>query len=355
VSRARPWVRRRPAGEDGAVFAALVALTAGVCVALFLWDAVTATALLAPLLLAVVLLSPRRLPAFVLTLLVLLLVETVVEYRDGDLPARRWVAVVLLLLTAAFTLYATASRAKLGVTGVRGDAILLDASERMGAQGRIPDLPPTWYADVAARASGGTSFAGDFLVAHRSDDGRHLAVVLVDVSGKGVDAGARAMLLSGAFSGLLGAVPRAEFLAAANAFLLRQDWPEGFATAIHLWVDLVDGRFELRSAGHPPATQYRASAGRWQVHSPEGPLLGVVRDPAYDVVAGVLGPGDAVLLYTDGLVERSRLDIGQGIDRLLGLGERIVQRGFEGSAADIVGRLASTGDDCALVVVHRKS
>ena len=48
------------------------------------------------------------------------------------------------------------------MTGVRGDAILLDVSERMSAQGRIPDLPARWYADVATRASGGTSFAGDF-------------------------------------------------------------------------------------------------------------------------------------------------------------------------------------------------
>ncbi len=336
------------------MFLVLIGLTAALCVAIYVWDAVTATALLMPLLMAVVLLSPRRLPSYILILLLLLLVETIAEYNDGDLPARRWVAITLLVATTAFTFYATASRAKLGVTGFRGDAILLDASERMNAQGRIPALPVGWYADVALRASGGTSFAGDFLVAHRSDDGRDLSVVLVDVSGKGVDAGSRSMLLSGAFSGLLGAVPRDRFLASANAFLLRQDWPEGFATAIHLWVDLVDGRFELRSAGHPPATQFRASAGRWIVHATEGPLLGVLRDPEYPGVSGVLGAGDAVLLYTDGLVERSRRDISQGIDKLLGMGERVVQRGFEGSANGIVSRLGDTGDDCALVIVHRR-
>ena len=348
-------VRLRDFDKDQGVFVVLLLLAAALCLTLYVWDAVTATALLMPLLLAVVLLNPRRLRSFTLVLLVLLLVETIAEYRDGELPARRWVAIALLLLTTAFTLYATASRAKLGVAGVRGDAILLVASERMRAQGRMPALPDRWYADVALRASGGTSFAGDFLVAHRSDDGRHLSVVLVDVSGKGVDAGSRSMLLSGAFSGLLGAVPRDRLLASANAFLLRQDWAEGFATAVHLWVDLVDGRFELRSAGHPPATQYRASAGRWSVHATEGPLLGVLRDPEYAAVSGVLGPGDAVLLYTDGLVERSRRDISQGIDKLLGLGERVVQRGFEDSAGSIVRQLGDTGDDCALVIVHRRA
>ncbi len=154
------------------MFLVLIALTAALCVAIYEWDAVTATALLMPLLVAVVLLSPRRLPSYILILLLLLLVETIAEYNDGDLPARRWVAITLLVATTAFTFYATASRAKLGVTGFRGDAILLDASERMNAQGRIPALPVGWYADVALRASGGTSFAGDFLVAHRSDDGR---------------------------------------------------------------------------------------------------------------------------------------------------------------------------------------
>jgi serine phosphatase RsbU (regulator of sigma subunit) len=177
---------------------------------------------------------------------------------------------------------------------------------------------------------------------------------VVDVSGKGVDAGARSMLLSGAFGGLLGALPPGEFLPAANAFLLRQDWDEGFATAVHLWVELTTGRFELRSAGHPPATQYRASAGRWVVHPTEGPLLGVVRDAPFNPVTGELGPGDAMLLYTDGLVERSRRDISLGIDKLLGVGERVAQRGFEGSARGFVDQVGAVGDDGALVVVHRR-
>ena len=61
-------------------------------------------------------------------------------------------------------------------------------------------------------------------VATRSDDGSQLEVALVDVSGKGVDAGTRALLLSGAFGGLLGSVTHEEFLPATNRFLLRQQW-----------------------------------------------------------------------------------------------------------------------------------
>ena len=70
----------------------------------------------------------------------------------------------------------------------------------------MPALPEGWSAEVVLRSAGGASFSGDFLVATRSDDGSQLEVALVDVSGKGVDAGTRALLLSGAFGGLLGSV-----------------------------------------------------------------------------------------------------------------------------------------------------
>ena len=56
------------------------------------------------------------------------------------------------------------------------------------------------------RSAGGTSFAGDFIVARRSADDK-LELVVVDVSGKGVEAGSRSLFLSGAFNGLVSALP----------------------------------------------------------------------------------------------------------------------------------------------------
>ena len=96
------------------------------------------------------------------------------------------------------------SRGRLGVQGTRGDSMLVDLRDRLTAQGEMPALPEGWSAEVVLRSAGGASFSGDFLVATRSDDGQTLEVALVDVSGKGVDAGTRALLLSGAFGGLLG-------------------------------------------------------------------------------------------------------------------------------------------------------
>lgn len=97
----------------------------------------------------------------------------------------------------------------------------------------------------------GQSFSGDFVVAARTNGGRTLEAVLTDVSGKGMDAGSRALLLSGAFGGLLGSLPPHGFLPAANGYLLRQDWDEGFATSIHLVLDLESGDYELLSMRPP--------------------------------------------------------------------------------------------------------
>ena len=77
------------------------------------------------------------------------------------------------------------------------------------------------------------------------------------MSGKGVAAGTRALLLSGALGGLLGSEDPEDLLPAANSYLDRQEWDEGFATAVHLVADLVDGR--LRHRARPATRRSRTS------------------------------------------------------------------------------------------------
>jgi serine phosphatase RsbU (regulator of sigma subunit) len=244
-------------------------------------------------------------------------------------------------------------RTQLGVTGLRGESMLVDLRDRILSQGMLPPLPSEWYAETALRSAGGTPFAGDFVVASRN--GQRLDLVVVDVSGKGEDAGTRSLLLSGAFSGLLGALPPEEFLPAANDYLIRQDWEEGFATAIHLSLDLDSGDFALRAAGHPPAVQRCAGSGRWTVHPSEGgTVLGILPNADFPAVTGTLRRGDAVLLYTDGLVENRSRDIGLGIDRLQGQGERLLRNGMDDGARRLIDRLGSRNDDRALLLVHRR-
>jgi serine phosphatase RsbU (regulator of sigma subunit) len=174
------------------------------------------------------------------------------------------------------------------------------------------------------------------------------------VSGKGLDAGTRALLLSGAFGGLIGSVPPERFLPAANQYLLRQEWGEGFATAVYLVLNLSSGAFEVRTAGHPPAAQLHAGSGRWVVQPSAGPILGVLQQAEFSVATGCLQPGDALLLYTDGLVETPQRDLTLGIDKLLGEAERLATRGFDRGATRLVDRIASQHDDRALLLLHRR-
>src|ERR1700689_2468185 len=110
--------------------------------------------------------------------------------------------VATIAITAIFADVLARTRAKLGLQGLRGDQMLIDLRDRIRAQSRIPDLPEGWHSVSVLRPAGGSSFGGDFLVS--ACDGKVLEMALVDVAGKGIDAGTRALLLSGAFGSLLG-------------------------------------------------------------------------------------------------------------------------------------------------------
>jgi Stage II sporulation protein E (SpoIIE) len=271
-----------------------------------------------------------------------------------ELTVRLVAAGVVVGLVAVILLLNGRSRSQLGVSGSRGESMLIDLRDRLLNQSEMPPLPREWYAEAVLRSAGGASFAGDFMVAAKTEGGRLLEVAVVDVSGKGMAAGTRALQLSGAFGGLLGALPPEQFLPAANDYLLRQEWGEGFATAVHLVVDLPTGEFEVRTAGHPPAVQFAAGSGRWAVHQSEGPVLGLMEKADFTPSKGRLQSGDALLLYTDGLVETPQRDITMGIDKLVGEAERLVRAGFDRGATRIVDRIASENDDRALLLLHRR-
>lgn len=263
-------------------------------------------------------------------------------------------ALLVIGITAVVANEFARSREETGLGGLRGDTVLVELRRRLELQGRLPDLTPPWFAETVLRPAGGGPFAGDFIVSARADGGDRLDLALVDVSGKGVEAGARALLLSGALGGLLGATGTRDFLPAANSYLFTQDWDEGFATAVHLSLDLTTGGYVLESAGHPPAAHFDAGSGRWSLLESVGPALGLVTAATYPADAGVLRPGDALLLYTDGLVEVAGRDLGVGIDKLLGAAEHLIARGFHGGAEVLVDRVASDGgDDRGLILIWR--
>ena len=51
-------------------------------------------------------------------------------------------------------------------------------------------------------------------------------------------------------------------------------------------------------------------------------MLGLIQGADFESVRGVMRPGDAMMLYTDGMVETPKREIGLGIDRLIGEAEK---------------------------------
>ncbi|MEU8703564.1 PP2C family protein-serine/threonine phosphatase [Streptomyces sp. NPDC048565] len=346
---------------DGSDWIALVGLLVLVpvitCTTLLnpVWSSPTALAL--PIVAGGLLLRPASLLGLYAAAAAALIVESIAlgPYAEG--PARVTPGTVLTVAACGFFgLVLAQFRARVGVPWRRGGTMLFDLRERIRVQSALPRLPGGWHREMALRPAGGQSFSGDFVVAARTNGGRTLEVVLTDVSGKGMDAGSRALLLSGAFGGLLGSLPPHGFLPAANGYLLRQDWDEGFATSIHLVLDLESGDYEILSAGHPPALQLHAGSGRWEEKAADGPLLGVYDGADFDAVKGSLEPGDVLMLFTDGLVEASDRDIADGIDRLTGEADRYVATGFEGAAWHLIEACAKdVNDDRALLLLSRRA
>src|SRR3954465_6683035 len=355
--RPAPRVRRRRARTflrgwqpERLALAGLFLLATLVGVAMQVFPNVMATpAIVLPLVMGSLFLGPRALPWFVVYNMVLL---PLALPKVPSFNSRAVFTVVVIFLLAFILMLTSFRRSRLGIAGSMGESMLTELSDRIQGQGVLPDLPRPWHAESVIRSAGGTRFAGDFFVVGGTDTGR-LDVAVVDVSGKGDRAGTRALLLAGAMGGLVTAVEPREFLPATHAYLINHPWQDGFATAVHLSVDLRSGAFHVWTAGHPPALHWRAGAGRWTPLSSEGPMLGLIPDADFHDAGGILRSGDAVMLYTDGMVETRTTDIGIGIDRLIGQADRKLRSNFAGGAKTLVDSIGSRSDDRALLLVWR--
>jgi hypothetical protein len=362
----RPWTRALPAARGAArqlgdvmrrqlitrnrrAAALLAAVTVAIGVAavhVSVWWFSPGVMIL-PVLAGGLLLWPRALRILFGVVVVMLAYDAVDDRAGAGIIAT-------VVVTGLFADVLARTRKRLGMQGLRGDQMLIELKDRIQAQGKLPSLPDGWGSTAVLQPAGGASFGGDFVVS--ACDGKTLEVALVDVAGKGLTAGTRALLLSGAFGGLLGSVPKEEFLPSCNSYLRRGPAPEAFVTAVHLALDLATGEYLVTSAGHPPAAHFDAGTGTWRMTQARGIVLGVVPDLRCVPERGTLRPGDALLLYTDGLVEVPGRDIEAGTDRLLGEANRLVVAGFRAGVETLVASLQEGhggSDDCALALIWR--
>ena len=348
-------VRWRTGTSEGqaAVLGALILMSTGIMlVSLISYNTFPAATFVIPMLLGTMALRYKPLLALVLFIVVVVAITVTRETIKTGMTTGRISTLVVMAIVAIIVLFES-SRHRSGLPGPLGEAMLVDLKDRLQAQGVVPPLPEGWTSQSAMLPAGGAKFAGDFLVANLSEDEKKLEMVLVDVCGKGVAAGTQSLQFAGALGGLIGALPPLGLFSAGNDFLVRQNWDEGFATAVHVLVDLTTGDYSIINAGHPPALRWDATTGVWDVDGARGTALGIMKRPDFHQTTGRLEVGDALMFYTDGVVESRTQDFTAGIEWLRTEAAEIVSAGFDQAPRRILKLVHSGDDDRAVLILSR--
>jgi serine phosphatase RsbU (regulator of sigma subunit) len=257
------------------------------------------------------------------------------------------------------TLRSLAAQAALAIDNARlyqQQAGFADAMQRSLLPAAPPVLPGIEVGSVY-ESSARLDVGGDVFDYATLPDGR-LAVVIGDVTGKGIDAAADMAMTKFVFRSLAREHPSPpDFLRAANEVVVDEVQEGKFVTMVYVTLDPETGELACASAGHPNPRLVR-SDGTVVELAASGLALGVARDQDYAEARERLDAGDVVALFTDGVIEARRDGELYGHGRL----DRILCKHRELSAAELAkavvddARTFSGGDladDSAVVVVKR--
>lgn len=223
------------------------------------------------------------------------------------------------------------------------------------------EIPAVPGLEVAARfepLGEGVEVGGDFYDLFEASEGRW-SVVVGDVLGKGPEAASLTSLVRHT----LRRDARAEespsaVLGSLNAAMLEEDRDGKFCTVLHANVRPDSGGFELEfaSGGHPLPIVLRDS-GEAEEAGRHGTLLGVYDDPEFFDSKVRLGPGDTVVLYTDGVTEARREGEIFGEERVVDAVAACAGRSAEGIAEHLEKKLREFSggeleDDAAILVAR---
>jgi phosphoserine phosphatase RsbU/P len=163
-------------------------------------------------------------------------------------------------------------------------------------QVKIPEVP---FAKLRGKNLSCKEIGGDFFDAVNTKEG--LAVVLADVSGKGVSAALLASTLQGMiYSHLCSGMPLLEVVQAVNYFFTEKLVGEKYATVLLARLRR-DGELEYVNCGH---VQPLLVCGREVMRPPHGNVpVGLLPDAVFESARCQLNSGDRFILVTDGVTE----------------------------------------------------
>ncbi len=170
---------------------------------------------------------------------------------------------------------------------------------------------------VAASMTAAKDVGGDFYDFFFVDDS-HMAVVIADVSGKGVPASLFMVNAKTTLQNCVRDIPDlAEAICKANDSLCRNNEAEMFVTAWIGVLELATGKMRYVNAGHNPPVMITPPAAEY-IRARSGLVLAAMEGVPYKEKQFEMKPGDRLFLYTDGVTEAiDKLENQYGEDRLL--------------------------------------
>ncbi|HWZ81808.1 MAG TPA: SpoIIE family protein phosphatase [Terriglobales bacterium] len=207
----------------------------------------------------------------------------------------------------------------------------------------IPEVP---FARLSGRNLSCKEIGGDFFDAVSTPQG--LAVVLADVSGKGVSAALLASILQGmVYSHLISGMPLTEIVTALNRFFTKKHIGSKYATMIIARLR-HDGDLEYVNCGHVPPVWI---CNQEVLRPSHGNLpVGLLADAVYESDHCQMKPGDRLILVTDGVTEaeNARGDMFDS-DRLeVVAGKSLSMDDIFAAVADFCGG-TPLNDDCTVI------
>lgn len=212
---------------------------------------------------------------------------------------------------------------------------------------------PGWELAHHYSPSGRTEVGGDFYDALRLNDGR-IAVFVGDVMGRGVAAAAAMAQIRAAVRAYAAIDPMPETVMSKLDQMFTQYPSEQLVTLVYMLLDPRDDVLVAANAGHPPPLVLRANGSTEELPQADGCPLAAAPDVRRADTLRFL-PGDTLLAFTDGLIERRGEDISAGQARARDALPSLAAGDLAAALDTMVAALrdASRDDDVAALAVRR--
>jgi GAF domain-containing protein len=254
-----------------------------------------------------------------------------------------------------YALDGLAARAAIALTNAGRFRRQLEIADTLAAAVLPAELPVPAGIDLAARYIPATgAVAGDWFEALPRKNGE-LVIGVGDAAGHGLPAVAVMSELRSAARGLaVAGMTPAGILEHLSILLATTKPPDVIATAFYATVDPMTGCGLWSSAGHPPPLLVPAHGTPRYLAAPPNLPLGVADPPRYTDRALELAADSAIVLLTDGVVERRRESLDASLDLLATVVSDLGTRDANAIADRLVERFcADPDDDCCILVVHQ--